>query len=230
MTVQHRRSSLPLFAVALAVFAWGFGPLFVKGIDASFNTIVFWRVLIGTLIAVAFAYLLGGRITWRLLRDRLPGRRVLRAQLHLRVRVVPGDVDRQRDAHPRVAAGADPVAGDPHVRRTALADRARVRRAGVRGSGRGRGRRERRRLVAGGQRLRRPQPARLHRVLRARQAHPRDRHPLVVAARRGVHRRVRGGDPVVADHVPTTSARSTAPTGCCCSDSSCSRAWSVTAS
>src|SRR3954447_19663320 len=66
MTVQHRRSSLPLFAVALAVFAWGFGPLFVKGIDASFNTIVFWRVLFGTLIAVAFAYALGGRITWRL--------------------------------------------------------------------------------------------------------------------------------------------------------------------
>ena len=67
MTVQHRRSSLPLFATALAVFAWGFGPLFVKGIDASAPTIVFWRVLIGTLIAVAFAYAMGGRITWRLL-------------------------------------------------------------------------------------------------------------------------------------------------------------------
>jgi drug/metabolite transporter (DMT)-like permease len=66
MTVQHRRAGLPLFAVALAVFAWGFGPLFVKGIDASFNTIVFWRVLIGTVVAVAFAYLVGGRITLRL--------------------------------------------------------------------------------------------------------------------------------------------------------------------
>ena len=63
MTVQHRRSGLPLFAVALAVFAWGFGPLFVKGIDASAPTIVLWRVLIGTAIAVAFAYLVGGRIT-----------------------------------------------------------------------------------------------------------------------------------------------------------------------
>ena len=30
MTVQHPRSGLPLLAVALAVFAWGFGPLFVK--------------------------------------------------------------------------------------------------------------------------------------------------------------------------------------------------------
>src|SRR4051794_16622404 len=67
MTVQHRRSSLPLFAVALAVFAWGFGPLFVKGIDASAPTIVLWRVLIGTAIAVVFAYMVGGRITGRLL-------------------------------------------------------------------------------------------------------------------------------------------------------------------
>jgi drug/metabolite transporter (DMT)-like permease len=66
MTVQHRRSGLPLLAVALAVFAWGFGPLFVKGIDASAPTIVFWRVTIGTAIAVAFAYLVGGRITMRL--------------------------------------------------------------------------------------------------------------------------------------------------------------------
>ena len=72
MTVQHRHSSLPLFAVALAVFAWGFGPLFVKGIDASFNTIVFWRVLFGTLIAVGFAYLTGGRITLRLLAIAFP--------------------------------------------------------------------------------------------------------------------------------------------------------------
>src|SRR4029077_6422295 len=67
MTVQHRRSGLPLFAVALAVFAWGFGPLFVKGIDASAPTIVFWRVLLGTVIAVGFSSLVGGRITWRLL-------------------------------------------------------------------------------------------------------------------------------------------------------------------
>jgi drug/metabolite transporter (DMT)-like permease len=67
MTATHRRAGLPLFAVAVAVFAWGFGPLFVKGIDASFNTIVFWRVLIGTLIAVAFAYMMRGRITLRLL-------------------------------------------------------------------------------------------------------------------------------------------------------------------
>jgi len=67
MTVQHPRSGLPLFAVALAVFAWGFGPLFVKGIDASAPMIVFWRVLIGTAVAVAFAYGVGGRLSLRLL-------------------------------------------------------------------------------------------------------------------------------------------------------------------
>lgn len=67
MTAQHRRSSLPLFAVSMAVLAWGFGPLFVKGIDAPAPTIVLWRVLIGTAIAIAFAYLMGGRLTVRLL-------------------------------------------------------------------------------------------------------------------------------------------------------------------
>src|SRR5437764_164444 len=72
MTVQHRRSGLPLLAVALAVFAWGFGPLFVKGIDASAPTIVFWRVLIGTVIAIAFAYVTGGRLTWRMLAIAFP--------------------------------------------------------------------------------------------------------------------------------------------------------------
>src|SRR5512141_2644756 len=72
MTVQHRRSGLPLFAVALAVFAWGFGPLFVKGIDASAPTIVFWRVLIGTAVAIAFAYIVGGRITFRLVAIAFP--------------------------------------------------------------------------------------------------------------------------------------------------------------
>jgi drug/metabolite transporter (DMT)-like permease len=58
--------------VALAVFAWGFGPLFVKGIDASAPTIVFWRVLIGTAVAVAFAYVTGGRLTGKLILIAFP--------------------------------------------------------------------------------------------------------------------------------------------------------------
>ena len=51
---------------------------------------VLWRVTIGTVVAVAFAYLWAGasRSAWSC---RVPRRRVLRAQLHLRLRVVPGD-------------------------------------------------------------------------------------------------------------------------------------------
>src|SRR4249919_3401918 len=70
----HRHSALPLFAVSLAVFAWGFGPLFVKRIEASATTIVLWRVVIGSAIAVPFAYLVGGRITGRLLLIAFPAR------------------------------------------------------------------------------------------------------------------------------------------------------------
>jgi drug/metabolite transporter (DMT)-like permease len=72
MSAEHRRPGLPLAAVALAVFAWGFGPLFVNGIDASAPTIVLWRVTIGTVIAVGFAYLVGGRITLRLVVAAFP--------------------------------------------------------------------------------------------------------------------------------------------------------------
>jgi len=67
MTVQHHRRTLPLIAVASAVLAWGFGPLFVKGIDAPVPTIVLWRVVLGAAIAVAFAHMMGGRLTLRLL-------------------------------------------------------------------------------------------------------------------------------------------------------------------
>jgi len=66
------RARLAISIAAVAVFAWGFGPLLVRGIDASAPTIVFWRVLFGTVIAIAFAYLMGGRITWRLLVTAFP--------------------------------------------------------------------------------------------------------------------------------------------------------------
>jgi len=72
VTAEHDRPGLPLAAVALAVFAWGFGPLFVKGIDAPAPTIVFWRVLIGAALAIPFAYLMGGRLSLRLLVRAFP--------------------------------------------------------------------------------------------------------------------------------------------------------------
>jgi drug/metabolite transporter (DMT)-like permease len=72
VTTQHQRTGIPLLAVSLAVFAWGFGPLFVKGIDASVATIVFWRVLLAIPIAVLVAYLTGGCLDLKLLRGAFP--------------------------------------------------------------------------------------------------------------------------------------------------------------
>jgi drug/metabolite transporter (DMT)-like permease len=53
---------------AVAVFAWGFGPLLVRGIDASAPTIVFWRLWMAAPVMVAAAYLTGGRLTVPLLK------------------------------------------------------------------------------------------------------------------------------------------------------------------
>ncbi|HZP31548.1 MAG TPA: DMT family transporter [Acidimicrobiia bacterium] len=72
MTTTHRAGGVPIVAASIAVFAWGFGPLFVKGIDASAETIVFFRVVVAIPIAVAVAYLTGGRITFRLVRIAFP--------------------------------------------------------------------------------------------------------------------------------------------------------------
>jgi drug/metabolite transporter (DMT)-like permease len=63
---------LPLVAASLAVFAWGFGPLFVKGIDAPVPTIVVFRVLLAIPLAVGVAYATGGRLSWHLLRRAFP--------------------------------------------------------------------------------------------------------------------------------------------------------------
>jgi drug/metabolite transporter (DMT)-like permease len=65
-------ATLPLLAAATAVFAWGFGPLFVRGIDAPTPTIVLYRVLVAIPIAVAVAYFSGGRLSWSLLRRAFP--------------------------------------------------------------------------------------------------------------------------------------------------------------
>lgn len=67
-TPTHRHSHLPILAVLVAVVAWGFGPLFVRAIDAPAASIVFWRILLALPIAVATAYLTGGRLSWALTR------------------------------------------------------------------------------------------------------------------------------------------------------------------
>lgn len=68
MTATHRHAQLPLLAAVVAVFAWGFGPLFVREIDASASAIVLWRILLALPIAIGVAYATGGAITWALLR------------------------------------------------------------------------------------------------------------------------------------------------------------------
>ena len=64
-----RTRHLPLIAASIAVFVFGFGPLFVRGIDASSAMIVFWRVLLAIPVSVAVAYATGGRLSWRLFRQ-----------------------------------------------------------------------------------------------------------------------------------------------------------------
>jgi drug/metabolite transporter (DMT)-like permease len=72
--VTARRSHLPLIAASIAVTAWGFGPLLVRGIDANSAMIVFWRVLLALPVSIAVAYATGGRLSWRLMRQAaVPG-------------------------------------------------------------------------------------------------------------------------------------------------------------
>jgi drug/metabolite transporter (DMT)-like permease len=64
----HGREHLAITLGAIAVFAWGFGPLMVRGIHASAPTIVFWRLWLATPVMVGAAYLTGGRVSTPLLR------------------------------------------------------------------------------------------------------------------------------------------------------------------
>jgi drug/metabolite transporter (DMT)-like permease len=67
-----RSSTVPLVAAAVAVFAWGFGPLFVRGIDAPTPTIVTFRVVLAIPVSLVVAYATGGRLSWALLRRASP--------------------------------------------------------------------------------------------------------------------------------------------------------------
>ncbi len=67
-TSEGRAARLAISVGAIAVFAWGFGPLLVRGIDASAPTIVFWRLWMATPVMVVAAYLTGGRVSLPLLK------------------------------------------------------------------------------------------------------------------------------------------------------------------
>ena len=64
-----RTRQLPLIAASIAVVAFGFGPLLVRGIDASSAMIVFWRVLLALPVSIGVAYATGGRLSWKLARQ-----------------------------------------------------------------------------------------------------------------------------------------------------------------
>lgn len=69
MSDSERREQLAITLGAIAVLAWGFGPLLVRGIHASAPTIVFWRLWLATPVMVGAAYLSGGRVSLPLLKS-----------------------------------------------------------------------------------------------------------------------------------------------------------------
>jgi drug/metabolite transporter (DMT)-like permease len=74
VNVKRTDAEKAIWAVSLAVFTWGFGPLFVRGIHASAGAIVFWRFLFAQPVMIGFAYLNGGRLSFALLkRAAMPG-------------------------------------------------------------------------------------------------------------------------------------------------------------
>lgn len=63
-----QRSELALAAGSLAVVAWGFGPIIVRGISASTPTVVAYRLVLAIPVMLLVARLTGGRTTLRVLR------------------------------------------------------------------------------------------------------------------------------------------------------------------
>lgn len=68
MKTSEGRARLAISIAAVAVFAWGFGPLMVRGIDASAGTIVFWRLWMAMPVMFTAAYFTGGRVSVPLLK------------------------------------------------------------------------------------------------------------------------------------------------------------------
>ena len=65
-------AALPAVAVCVAVVFWGLGPLFVRAIDASAITIVFWRLWIAVPVTIGLAALLRQPLTRAALRAAVP--------------------------------------------------------------------------------------------------------------------------------------------------------------
>jgi drug/metabolite transporter (DMT)-like permease len=58
----------------VAVVAWGSGPLIVRAISASAATVVLYRIVLALPVMVLIAYMVGGKITWSVIRTAfVPG-------------------------------------------------------------------------------------------------------------------------------------------------------------
>ena len=64
----HASSKYGVLAGAIAVFAWGLGPLFVRAMGVSTPTTVAYRLIIAVPVMHLVAWLFGGRVTRRLMR------------------------------------------------------------------------------------------------------------------------------------------------------------------
>jgi drug/metabolite transporter (DMT)-like permease len=73
-TAEAARPELALVLGSLAVVAWGFGPIIVRGISAPVPTIALYRLGFAVPVMWALAYASGGRFSWQLMRSSvLPG-------------------------------------------------------------------------------------------------------------------------------------------------------------
>lgn len=57
-----------LAASTVAIVVWGFGPLFIRGIDMSASALVFWRFVISLPVMIGACYLAGQRLSWEIMR------------------------------------------------------------------------------------------------------------------------------------------------------------------
>jgi probable blue pigment (indigoidine) exporter len=71
---MRERQDIHIIAAAVAVFAWGTGPIMNKVMTVDTPAIVFYRTILGTPLMVAVAYLTGGGLSRELMRrTAIPG-------------------------------------------------------------------------------------------------------------------------------------------------------------
>jgi drug/metabolite transporter (DMT)-like permease len=70
---RHAEHKLGLFAIGIAISAWGVTGVIIKSIAMDSIAIAFWRFLIYAAILTVWLYARGGRLSWRIMRLAAPG-------------------------------------------------------------------------------------------------------------------------------------------------------------